>query len=67
MCERSQAAAEADGALPGLRGTDGPLHVAHGANALRTPLYGAFVRAGGEAGYGALGDYNGPRQARVIP
>ena len=54
VCERSQAAAVADGALPGLRGTDGPLHVAHGANALRTPLYEAFVRAGGEAGYGAL-------------
>jgi len=62
VCERSQAAAEADGATPGLRGTDGPLHVAHGANALGTPLYEAFVRAGGEAGYGSLRDYNGPRQ-----
>ena len=62
VCERSQAAAEADGATAGLRGTDGPLHVAHGANALGTPLYEAFVRAGGEAGYGSLGDYNGPRQ-----
>ena len=29
--------------------------------------YDAFVRAGGEAVYGALADYNGPRQARVIP
>ena len=61
VCARALAAAEADGATPGLRGAEGPLQVAHGANALGTPLYGAFVRAGSEAGYGALGDYNGPR------
>ncbi len=45
---------------PGWRGTGGPLHVTRGAMA--NPLYGAFIRAGGEAGYGITGDYNGERQ-----
>jgi len=62
VCERGAAAEAADGGPAGLRGRDGPLQVAHGVNALGTPLYDAFVRAGGEAGYGSLGDYNGARQ-----
>ena len=63
VCERGAAAEAADGGPEGLRGRDGPLQVAHGPNFLGTPLYDAFVRAGGEAGYGSLGDYNGPRCA----
>ena len=43
-----------NGADPhGVRGRDGPLHVTDGANALGTPLYGLFVDAGAEAGFGA--------------
>ncbi len=45
---------------PGWRGTGGPLHVTRGAMA--NPLYAAFIQAGGEAGYGITGDYNGRRQ-----
>jgi choline dehydrogenase len=48
--------------LPGRRGTAGPLHVKLGENALRTPLFDAFVKAGAEAGYGSTYDYNGCRQ-----
>ena len=48
--------------VSGCAGADEPLRVAHGVNALGTPLYDAFVKAGGEAGYGSLGDYNGTRQ-----
>ena len=61
VCEGGAAADDHDD-LPGRRGRDGPLHVSHGKNALRTPLYDAFRRAGGEAGYGANADYNGCRQ-----
>merc|ERR1712086_14208 len=53
---------DADDLLPGRRGTDGPLQVTHGVNALGTPLYDAFVKAGHEAGYGSTYDYNGCRQ-----
>jgi choline dehydrogenase len=48
--------------LPGRRGTEGPLQVSQGVNALETPLYDAFIKAGAEAGYGANDDYNGCRQ-----
>ncbi len=51
---------QAHGGDAGWRGSDGPLHVARGAMA--NPLYGAFIQAGGEAGYGITGDYNGERQ-----
>jgi choline dehydrogenase len=61
VCPSGAASDEAD-ALPGRRGRDGPLHVSHGKNALGTPLYDAFIRAGAEAGYGAIEDYNGSRQ-----
>ena len=57
-----------NGADPhGVRGRDGPLHVTDGANALGTPLYGLFVDAGAEAGFGALADYNGVRQEGLGP
>ena len=61
VCAAGARADDAD-VEPGRRGRDGPLHVSHGANALGTPLYDTFIRAGGEAGYGALADYNGCRQ-----
>lgn len=51
----------------GLRGTDGPLHVRQGQNALGTGLYEAFARAGEEAGYGSTRDYNGFRQGPTMP
>ena len=47
---------------PGLRGREGPLHVMHGKNALGTTLFEAFIRAGAEAGYGSIADFNGSRQ-----
>ena len=43
------------------RGGDGPLATGAG-NAMRNPLYRAFVEAGVEAGYGATADSNGERQ-----
>ena len=61
VCASGAAADEAE-VLPGRRGRDGPLHVSHGQNALGTPLYDAFIRAGGQAGYGSMVDYNGSRQ-----
>ena len=61
------AAADAADALPGRRGRDGPLQVSHGRNALGTSLYERFIRAGDEAGYGALDDYNGCRQEGLSP
>jgi choline dehydrogenase len=42
------------------RGKDGPLHVSRGAR--QNPLYDAFVRAGGEAGFELTEDYNGHKQ-----
>eukprot|EP00051_Salpingoeca_urceolata_P007919 m.101804 g.101804 ORF g.101804 m.101804 type:complete len:600 (-) comp15477_c1_seq4:106-1905(-) len=42
------------------RGDDGPLHVTNGP--CENPLYGAFVKAGEQAGYGRTEDYNGYRQ-----
>ena len=50
-----------------LRGKDGPLHVTAGGNALGTSLYESFIRAGAEAGYGAVEDYNGWRQEGLGP
>eukprot|EP00966_Prymnesium_polylepis_P258448 5970096-Prymnesium_polylepis.1 len=61
VCEGGAAADDAD-TLPGRRGRDGPLQVSHGKNALGSSLYDLFIRAGGEAGYGSLVDYNGCRQ-----
>lgn len=42
------------------RGNDGPLHVTRGDR--DNPLFHAFVKAGGEAGYQLTGDYNGEKQ-----
>jgi choline dehydrogenase len=44
------------------RGVDGPLHVKFGDNAANTSLFGAFIKAGDEAGYGITDDYNASRQ-----
>lgn len=44
------------------RGVDGPLHVKFGDNAANTPLFEAFIKAGDEAGYGTIDDYNASRQ-----
>ncbi|MEQ8397356.1 choline dehydrogenase [Thalassobaculum sp.] len=43
------------------RGDSGPLATNNG-NAMRNPLYRAFVEAGVQAGYGATDDYNAERQ-----
>jgi choline dehydrogenase len=48
------------------RGSDGPLHTCAG-NEMRNPLYGAFVEAGRQAGYGETADYNGYRQEGFGP
>jgi choline dehydrogenase len=50
----------ADPASRALRGDNGPLHVTRGRR--ENPLYGAFIRAGLEAGYPLTDDYNGTRQ-----
>ncbi|MEX2518313.1 MAG: choline dehydrogenase [Paracoccaceae bacterium] len=41
------------------RGASGPLHVTRGARA--NPLFGAFIRAGAEAGFELTEDYNGEK------
>lgn len=61
VCHNTAAGDAAD-ILPGRRGVNGPLQVTHGINALGSPLYDAFVKAGDEAGYGSIYDYNGCRQ-----
>ena len=43
------------------RGGDGPVDTGNGNN-MKNPLYGAFIEAGEEAGYGRTQDYNGYRQ-----
>ncbi len=49
----------------GWRGTGGPLHVIRGD--MLNPLYGAFIEAGRQAGYGVTDDYNGERQEGFGP
>ena len=48
------------GGEEGWRGTSGPVHVWRGA--LENPLFGTFVAAGEEIGYGSTEDTNGHRQ-----
>ena len=48
------------GGEEGWRGRDGPLHITRGRRI--NSLYGAFKKAGMEAGYGLTEDYNGSRQ-----
>ncbi len=55
--KRMEACAHGDDSY---RGRDGPVHVSQGA--LSNPLYGAFIRAGIEAGFGCTHDYNGAHQ-----
>lgn len=43
------------------RGADGPLGTCNG-NAMKNPLYRAWIMAGEQAGYGFTEDYNGYRQ-----
>ncbi len=43
------------------RGDDGLLNICNG-NQMQNPLYGAFIKAGIEAGYDKTDDYNGYRQ-----
>jgi len=45
---------------PGVRGTDGPLHVTRGRR--QNPLFHAFVEAGRQAGFEVTDDYNGLKQ-----
>lgn len=47
------------------RGASGPLHTARGTMA--NPLYGAFIEAGEQAGYGRTADMNGYRQEGFGP
>ena len=53
------------GGQEGWRGTGGPLHVIRGD--MRNPLYGAFIEAGQQAGYGVTDDYNGACQEGFGP
>ena len=47
------------------RGQNGPLHVTRGPR--KNPLFGAFVQAGGQAGYPVTDDYNGRQQEGFGP
>lgn len=47
------------------RGQGGPLHVTRGPG--KNPLTQAFIKAGGQAGYGLTPDYNGHRQEGFGP
>ena len=42
------------------RGTEGPLHISRGPR--ENPLFDAFIKAGGQAGYPLTPDYNGAQQ-----
>ncbi|MEM7408588.1 MAG: choline dehydrogenase [Pseudomonadota bacterium] len=50
-----------DGEADQYRGGDGPVGTCNG-NRMQNPLYGAFIEAGRQAGYGLTDDYNGYRQ-----
>ncbi len=49
-----------DGTPSDFRGTNGPLHITRGPR--NNPLFDAFVKAGGQAGYNTTADYNGEAQ-----
>lgn len=53
------------GGEEGWRGTAGPLHVQRGTR--KNPLFGAFVEAGGQAGFELTSDYNGSKQEGFGP
>ena len=54
-----------DGGDPAWRGANGPLHVTRGPRA--NPLFGAFIKAGAQAGYPVTADYNGQQQEGFGP
>lgn len=56
---------QGDGGDPTWRGKNGPLHVTRGPRA--NPLFGAFIRAGEQAGYPVTSDYNGQQQEGFGP
>ena len=47
------------------RGKDGPLHITRGSR--ENPLFDAFIRSGGQAGYPVTPDYNGQQQEGFGP
>lgn len=55
----------ADGADPGWRGANGPLHITRGPR--KNPLFDAFIKAGEQAGYPVTRDYNGQQQEGFGP
>ena len=56
---------QADGADPGWRGANGPLHISRGPR--KNPLFDAFIKAGEQAGYPVTRDYNGQQQEGFGP
>lgn len=54
-----------DGGDRAFRGANGPLHVTRGPRA--NPLFGAFIKAGEQAGYPVTSDYNGQQQEGFGP
>lgn len=52
--------AEDAGKDDGFRGKNGPLHISRGPR--KNPLFGAFIKAGQQAGYPTTTDYNGASQ-----
>ena len=56
---------QADGADPGWRGANGPLHITRGPR--KNPLFDAFIKAGEQAGYPVTRDYNGQQQEGFGP
>ncbi len=55
------------GGADAYRGGNGPLGVGGGNNMALNPLYGAFIKAGAEAGYPTTEDYNGYAQEGFGP
>ncbi len=50
---------------PAFRGEKGPLHITRGPR--QNPLFGAFLKAGAQAGYPVTADYNGQQQEGFGP
>ncbi|MES2667232.1 MAG: choline dehydrogenase [Pseudomonadota bacterium] len=50
---------------PSFRGDKGPLHITRGPR--HNPLFGAFLKAGAQAGYPVTADYNGQQQEGFGP
>ncbi|MBV8593387.1 MAG: choline dehydrogenase, partial [Caulobacteraceae bacterium] len=54
-----------EGGGDAYHGHDGPLHISKAAS--KSPIYGAFIAAGAEAGYPLTADFNGYRQEGFGP